>query len=379
MLRMVVRSTIIAIAFAPLSGHAQSGGFLTKLGNDTIAVEQYSRSGGRILGTLVRRLPATVVVRYQMTLNADGTVATFEQSAGHADGSSAPNSPPGGKITFVGDSLTREVQSGAPASTLRAAAPKGIVPSIGLSWLSFQLQLEAARKYGTAHTMGLTAAQQGPAKVDVRFFDPDSAEIVFQGFRTGVKMDQNGHVLRADGSLTTQKFIIIRDSNLDALSIARAWEARESAGGALGVASPRDTVKAVVGDANVVIDYGRPAKRGRAIWGGLVPYDTTWRLGANSATQLRTDKDLDIGGSTVRAGFYSLWLYPTAEKAWLVVNSQTGQWGTEYDSTKNVVRIPLQIEKELPEVEERFHIFVKGDSLKLLWDRGGYAAKIAKR
>lgn len=379
MSRVAVGTAILLSALASLPARAQSGGFLVKLGNDTIAVEQFSRSGGRIQGVLVRRIPSTIVVRYKMTLNADGSVATFEQSAGRADGSSAPNAPPGGRLSFEGDSLTREIQLGAPAATLRMAAPKGTVPAIGLSWLSYQLQLEAARKYGVTYTIGMSPAQQAPSKVDMRFFDPDSAEIVLQGFRTGFKMDMNGRLLRGDGSLTTQKFISIRDSNIDALAIARAWEARDIAGGAPGVASPRDTAKAVVGDANLMIDYGRPARRGRAIWGALVPYDTTWRLGANSATQLRTDKDLDFGGVTVRAGFYSLWLYPTVEKAWLIVNSQTGQWGTGYDSTRNVVRIPLQIQKDLPNVEERFRIFVEGDSLKMRWDRGGYAVKISKK
>ncbi len=379
MSRVAVGITIFFFATAPLSVRAQSGGFLVKLGSDTIAVEQYSRSGGRIQGTLVRRLPSTLVVRYKMSLNADGSVATYEQSAGHADGSAVPNAPPGGRLAFAGDSLTREIQSGAPTSTLRTAAPKVTVPALGMSYLAYQLQLEAARRSGAVYTMSLSPAQQAPAKVDVRFFDPDSAEIVVQGFRTGFKMDINGRLLRGDGTLTTQKFITIRDSNIDALAIARGWEARESAAGALGAASPRDTVKAKVGDASITIDYGRPAKRGRAIWGGLVPYDTTWRFGANAATQLRTDKDLEVGGATVPAGFYSLWLYPTAETAWLVVNSQTGQWGTQYDATKDVVKIPLHFQNELPNVEERFHILVQGDSLKMLWDRGGYAVKISKK
>lgn len=377
--RLAVTAMLILPTLMPRAAHAQSGGFLVQLGTDTIAIEQFSRSAGRIQGILVRRLPSTVVVRYKMTLNADGTVSSFEQSAGHADGSPAPNAPPGGRITLTADSLTREIQSGAPAGTTRMAAPRRTVPGIGLSWLSYQLQLEAARRDGSAYTIGFSPAQTSPAKVDVRFFDPDSAEIVVQGFRTGFKMDANGRLVSSDGRLTTQKFIVTRDSDVDALAVARAWEARDANGGAIGVASPRDTVKAKVGDANIVIDYGRPSKRGRAIWGALVPYDTTWRFGANAATQLRTDKDLDIGGTTVSAGFYSLWLYPTAEKAWLVVNSQTGQWGTAYDSTKNVARILLQNTKDLAEVEERFRIFVEGDSLKMRWDRSGYAVKLTRK
>ncbi len=377
MCRLIV-TPIVLLSLASTAALAQSGGFLVKLGTDTIAVEQFSRSAGQIHGLVVRRLPSTLVVRYKMTLNADGSIASFEQSAGRSDGSTPPNVPPGGRMTFTADSVMREIQSGAPRTTLDAVAPKGTVPGIGLSWLSYQLQLEAARRHGAAYTMSFVPTQQAPTKVDVRFIDPDSAEIVVQGFRMGFKMDANGRLVRSDGTLTTQKFLIARDSDIDALSIARAWEVRDSNGGAIGVASPRDTARATVDGADIVIDYGRPAKRGRAIWGALVPYDTTWRFGANAATQFRTSKDIDIGGTTVRAGFYTLWLYPTVERAWLIVNSQTGQWGTAYDSTKNVARIPLETIGSLETPEERFRIFIEGDSLKMLWDRSGYSVKLGR-
>src|ERR1035437_2624808 len=122
----------------------------------------------------------------------------------------------------------------------------------------------------------------------------------------------------------------------------------------MGVASTRDTVSANVGGANVWIDYGRPAMRGREIWGKLVPFDTVWRMGANSATQLRTDKDLDIGGKTVPAGLYTLWLLPTLKDAWLIVGTQASPplWGTDFPKSTEVVRIPLEKHLNLPATEE---------------------------
>jgi hypothetical protein len=114
------------------------------------------------------------------------------------------------------------------------------------------------------------------------------------------------------------------------------------------------------------------------IWGSVVPYDTLWRLGANAATQFRTDKDLDMGGVHVPAGFYTLWLMPTAKAAWLVVNKQTGQWGTAHDRSQDIARIPLEMRSGLPE-SERFTIAVNGDQLLMYWDRSGYVVRIRSK
>ena len=131
--------------------------------------------------------------------------------------------------------------------------------------------------------------------------------------------------------------------------------------------------------ANICIDYGRPAKRGREIWGKLVPNDTTWRFGANAATQFKTDKDVEIGGVTVPAGFYSLWLYPSAGKSYLIVNSQTGQWGTAYDARKDVARIPVDKQAPRATSEERFTVAIDGEKLLMSWDRGGYVVSIKEK
>src|SRR5204862_2139298 len=90
--------------------------------------------------------------------------------------------------------------------------------------------------------------------------------------------------------------------------------------------SPHETVNGSVGDAKITIVYGRPytkdPKSGekRKIWGGLVPYGKVWRLGADEATILTTDKDISIGGTPIKAGSYSLYLWPTETGAKLIVN-----------------------------------------------------------
>lgn len=117
-------------------------------------------------------------------------------------------------------------------------------------------------------------------------------------------------------------------------------------------ASPRDTARATVGGARVMVDYGRPSMRGRTIMGGLVPYGRVWRTGANAATTLVTDADLRIGETAVPRGTYTLYTIP-GEDAWtLVVNRQTGQWGTEYDEAQDLARIPMQVSRTDAPVEQ---------------------------
>lgn len=150
--------------------------------------------------------------------------------------------------------------------------------------------------------------------------------------------------------------------------------------------SPHDTVNAMVGDAKITIAYGRPytkdPKSGekRKIWGGLVPYGKVWRMGANEATLLTTDKEISIGGSAIAPGTYSLFLQPEEGAAKLIVNKQTGQWGTKYDQGQDLARVDL-IKQPLDTPVEQFTIAVDktgdGGLLKLIWENTAYSAPIA--
>ena len=119
------------------------------------------------------------------------------------------------------------------------------------------------------------------------------------------------------------------------------------------VLSPRDTVSLEIGTGQrVYVDYGRPSMRGRKIMGGLVPYGRVWRTGANAATTLVTDVDLELGGTRVPRGTYTLYTIPTVEGWTLIVNRQTGQWGTQYEPARDLARIPMQVSRLRAPVEQ---------------------------
>jgi hypothetical protein len=144
------------------------------------------------------------------------------------------------------------------------------------------------------------------------------------------------------------------------------------------ILSPRDTTHATVGSAHVLVDYGRPSKRGRVIFGGLVPYDAVWRTGANAATTLVTDKPLMIGGTEVPAGTYTLYSIPSTTAPQLIINKQTGQWGTVYQQSMDLARVPMK-NATLSSPVEKFEIAIKDGALHLLWDTTDMSVPIAEK
>jgi hypothetical protein len=144
--------------------------------------------------------------------------------------------------------------------------------------------------------------------------------------------------------------------------------------------SPPGTAQVSFADGKkVTINYSRPFAKGRKIYGGLVPYGKVWRTGANEATSLSTDTDLVIGGTTVPAGNYTLYTVP-AEGSWkLIINKQTGQWGTEYEQGQDLARVDMQT-STLPKAVEQFTISLEktgGDSATLNLDWENTRASVA--
>jgi hypothetical protein len=151
--------------------------------------------------------------------------------------------------------------------------------------------------------------------------------------------------------------------------LAVAVTATTAAAQARPQASPRDTARATVGGASVLVDYGRPSKRGRVIFAadGLVPHGRVWRTGANEATHLVTSKDILVGTTRVPAGRYTLYSVPDAKGWQLVINKQTGQWGTDYDQSRDLARVPMRV-TTLSAPVEQFTIAVEPTALVFKWD-----------
>ncbi len=143
--------------------------------------------------------------------------------------------------------------------------------------------------------------------------------------------------------------------------------------------SPHETISAVIEGNRVTITYGRPftTKPGttevRKIWGGLVPYGEAWRMGADEATLLVTQEPLEMGGKTIPAGAYTLYLVPQENGAsQLAVSTHIGGWGIPVDQAHDVARVDLQKAALDKSVDEFTIAIAKGSSgggvLKVSWE-----------
>lgn len=137
------------------------------------------------------------------------------------------------------------------------------------------------------------------------------------------------------------------------------------------VSRPANVAAVIAGD-RITIDYYAPSMHGRRIMGALVPYGEVWCTGANWATKITTEADLDINGMKLPKGSYSIWTLPNEKQWMLIINKQTGQFHLDYDETQDFGRVKMNL-KTLASPVETFKIQVeptggnKG-TLSLLWE-----------
>jgi prepilin-type processing-associated H-X9-DG protein len=396
MLRFRRAAAAVTVALTPLVGCAPAapvviptpgaGGpttLLVRLGTDTLGMEQYTRTSSRMEGVLVQKSPFTTIARYSVELAGDQSPVRAEYSLRRGDGTTITGQMQSLSVRFTRDSVVF-VGHRSNGDTTRATAASGdVLPylngSYGLFELALARLLSARRDTATFAIVPLSWGARGTSPLPVKLVGGDSARITWFGYPLYVRHDGKANLLWADGSLTTVKVRVDRVATMELDTLAHEWAARDQASGIAGPASTRDTARVTIGNAHVWVDYGRPSLRGRDVWVNGVLGDTIWRTGANAATQLRTDADITIGGTPVPAGIYSLWTHTSSRGGYeLIVNRQSGQWGTEYHPDRDLVRVPLR-ETSVSVPVERFTILLQPRQLVLAWGTKQLSVPIGAR
>lgn len=141
--------------------------------------------------------------------------------------------------------------------------------------------------------------------------------------------------------------------------------------------SPIDTVSLVENDLKLDVVYNRPSKRGREIFGGLVPYKEVWRTGANEATTFKTNKPIRINNDSLPAGKYTLWTIPNDSVWQIIFNRKQYPWGVDKEMKPmreaefDIVTVPASVEKINKTVEQftiGFDNTMDDITLTLVWD-----------
>ncbi len=374
MRRLILLTVVTACATSPRAvdqpslaeaGLPNQGTFIVTLGRDTIAAERFRFGSTRLDGEVVSRLRETVRRPYAMMFDADGNPLRLEFSTRR------PTDPPMSSplqtatITVVGDTIVMETQRNDSTVIRRIPAPPGTVPMLGLSYASHEiLTRRAVRALADSITIPTWAVgAQRTDEFSVIRMSPDTMKIIGPFTTVYAQVDSEGRILGAHGFESTFKVAVSRGPMTDLTPIAVMP--------AIPQLSPRDTIATSIGGANFQVTYSRPSRRGRVIFGETVKWGEVWRTGANEATHFYTDKDLIVGGTEVPAGTYTLWTIPRPEGWTLIINKQTGQWGTVYDATQDLARIPMRDEAPASPVEQ-FTITLEPDTagaiLRLQWD-----------
>jgi hypothetical protein len=367
-------AVLLVLTLATTASAQQSGSFLVRLGTDTTSIERYTRTGQRLEVEQVGRVPRVLHRRFTYELTPAG--GTTRATATITQPGAAPGAPPFQQIdaTLAGDSVAVVIRQDTTTRTLRVAAPAGtMIGSNAAPWGLFESQtMRLAKEKRDSLRVPLYQLGAGSmSSLSVRRLGRDSMVVQTLNDRYHARVDAQGRIQGVRFVSGTQGYNVARLAKVDLGATTSDWAAREKVSGAMGQLSSRDTTRATVADATLTIDYSRPAKRGRVIFGELVPYGQVWRTGANAATQLRTDKALRFGDVTVPAGSYSLFTIPGPNEWTLIVNSETGQPGTAHKPERDLFRIPMKV-VALTEPVERFTIAVApsdaGGALHLEWD-----------
>ena len=371
--------TIIACRPEP----AETWGFVATLGADTTSVERVTRSGNRITGDAVGRSPLVVRRRWEMTLAPDGSVERWEMN------SHIPNAPEGerdlhhelerhdGSIRMIRqagrDSMDRTVRE----PSLRT------VPWNAFLYATSELLFQNARglpdtaRVGQYFFEGWAEGKLGFARV--RPLGNGRVSVTSTGLAgagVGV-LDSGGRMVSYSGAGTTYHQEVRRVSEVPDLdALLERFAADERSKGVQRWLSVRDTMRATLGSATLTVDYSRPLRRGRTLLGALIPLGQVWRTGANAATQLSTTAPIHLGGVPLDSGTVTLWTLPTERDVQLVINRETGQWGTSYRAENDIARVAMRVDT-LPAPVEAFTIRVDSTASRLVMEWGTFRWSVA--
>jgi hypothetical protein len=337
---------------------AQHYGYLALLGRDTISVENDMRTGNTVVSDEVDRFPRVRRRHTVITLAADGSIRHLDMVI------RTPSEPAEERVRHVVADVTKDSvvitksdgtgEKRIAFATGGALAMPHLPQMYGLTDLYLSAALARAPSQPPAAGTEIKLRQyyidrefdrfplhegvvrpKGGGKVEL-------AHDWLAGYGDAT-VDSSNHMLTYSGARSTYLVAVTRlaEPLPDIEAIGERFAALETSQGGMKQLSVRDTARATIGQASIWIDYGRPLARGRTLLGNVIPYGEVWRTGANAATQFSTSALITLAGMKLAPGMYTLWTVPSATGVDLIVNKQSGQWGTGYDYSFDLGKAPM--------------------------------------
>lgn len=372
-LRSLFEIALVALMFLTGTASAQgghSGSFVAKLGEDTVIVETYHMTHNHLYGKAFLRYPEDQIGVFDFHFFPDGSIQHYSMAIMNPDSSFASNGIVG--ATWEADSCTwfsawqneeKEYQRKHAAKHLDFIG--GWTPTLSLvEWNCMRL-LKSGKE-----TLPMILLNDYIGTKDIALYKGRNDTILFGGpflEYTKITTTREGKILTYDGTSTPWNYIVTTHNLLDVDTYAK----RLSKLPKIGIPSPGLNDSFVIADDTIQLSYGRPFKRGRKIFGGVVPYDSIWRTGANDPTKITLPYPIRIGKKTIAKGTYSVYTIPAAQKWTLILNTDLVQWPTDPDRSADYAAIPMRI-TQLNKSVEQFTIAIEplgnGGRLKFTWD-----------
>lgn len=330
----------------------EASSFITLLGNDTLAVEQFTIHPGEVEAEVILRTPRTSYLKQTLTFDEAGNFQSFYSA--EYDGADPGAATPAAvqEVSPVGDSLLVSFRRDTVVREMKVAAEAGLIPFIDMVHWPYDV---ATRRMVRQNLDILAQPMLTGGRIgifEMKRLAPDSISIKhpYRGTMYA-RVDEEGAIQSYDATATTRKLRVERSQAMDIEALATRYAAMDEAGQSFGPLSGQAETEGSVHGANIIITHGQPAKRGRELFGGIVPWNERWRTGANRATHFKTDQPLRFGDLQVPAGEYTLFTIPAPDGGTLIINKQTGQNGRSYDASQDLGRVPMQLVKNEESVE----------------------------
>jgi hypothetical protein len=354
-----------------LGQQSYSASFVAKLGTDTVIVETYNMLPNHLYGKAFLRYPEDQIGVFDFHFYPDGSIKHYSVSFMNPDSSYITSSGTSG-VYCEDDTCTwfASWKGGEDEYTNKRAVKHidfigGWTPTISLlEWNCMRLIKSGEQSLPITlinDYIGTRNVAVWKGKEDTLIFGGDFLEY------TKLKVTPEGRILYYDGTATPWNYIATKLEPINVDEVAKRMTKTPK----IGIPSPEVKVDFVVANKIINLSYGRPSKRGRKIFGGIVPYDSVWRTGAGDPTTLTLPYNIQFGKSVIPKGKYALYTIPGADQWTLIFNTDLTQWPTEPNRSKDFVLIPLRV-KRLPTPVEQFNIVIEssidGGIIKFIWD-----------
>ncbi|GAB3337802.1 hypothetical protein GCM10027299_49330 [Larkinella ripae] len=348
------------------------------MGVDTVLVETYTMINNHLYGKAFIRVPEDYIGEFSVHFYPDGSIREFNINAMNPLNSSLPFEAKSGAFEYRlnmncrNDTCTYYNSEAGTNSEKRFRHPARQMDFVGgwvplISLMEWQCMRLAKSRFQTLplkminHNIGVyDIGVRYQTKNKIRFGGP------FLEYTT-ITVNQQGRIESVDGIGTPWNYIVTKHLPIDIDAVAK----RMTKTGGIGIPSPTESLQASIQKSTVTVKYGRPYKRGRRIFGGVVPYDSLWRTGANGPTTITFENAVKIYKKIVPKGEYSIYTIPKVNEWILILSTDVKNWPTDPDRAKELFQVAIPVQKST-EIKQQFTIELnetkKGGQLRLLWD-----------